>query len=109
LIEEADNKRISNFELTEIMELRKKKNPKRRDVFVSKSLVLIYAHMFRKPIPAELAAEYDDIIKFIPKIIAVTQQNIFASLWQTTHYSSPTEWLWTSTKRWGGSLPSIWG
>ena len=72
LIEEAENRKISNFELAEIMELKKKKTTKKRDLFVSKSMVLIYAHVFRKPIPEMLQPDYDEIIKLIPKIIAVT-------------------------------------
>lgn len=73
MIEQAEIKNIANFELTEIQDqVRKKKNVKggKKNLFISKPLVLIYAHLFRMKIDQSLEKEYEYVIELIPKMCA---------------------------------------
>ncbi|KAM3136562.1 hypothetical protein pb186bvf_011365 [Paramecium bursaria] len=69
IIEEAENKKISNFELAEMLEQNKKSKQNKRKFIVSKSIVLLYAHLFGKQIPQSLFSSYRYVIYTIPKIL----------------------------------------
>ncbi|CAD8205461.1 unnamed protein product [Paramecium octaurelia] len=69
LKEEAELRKIQKFEITEALEQSKKQKNKKRRVTISVAMILIYAHLFGKPIPDSVKSLYRSTIKIIPKLV----------------------------------------